>query len=131
MSDAEAKLAQHIERIRRVAGLPKIVAPALARALELELVSTAERGLAPDGTPWIPTEDGRKPLRNVAANLTVRAIGTVVVAVLGAPDAAHHRGSVKGGKRRQVLPSSKLPSSIVRAFERVAGEGFHAVMGGR
>lgn len=109
-------------QIRRLERLPVAIteaAPEVADALHVELDAQIAAGTDPDGTPWQPTLAGKRPLQNASASLTVRAIGNVILAKLTGPTALHHMGQARGGVRRQVLPSSKMPSRITNAIRTV------------
>lgn len=108
----------------QIAALRKLKAPELAAplvALELKRILDAQiaRGVGPDGTPWAPTRAGGRPLQHAAAALTVFAQGTVVIAKLVGATALHHLGRVRGGIRRQILPSSSLPEALTDALRQV------------
>ena len=129
MADHSA-LDAHIARIRQLGNLAAKVAPAVAKEVELEIHSQIAAGTAPDGQPWQPTKAGTTPLRGAARALRVRAIGTVIVATLEGHHALHDQGRARGGVRRQVLPSAKMPHPIARAVERVVTREFKQTMGG-
>lgn len=115
---ALAELQAQIDRIKSLRLIASEVAPDVADELRTEILRTANAGQAPDGTPWEKTKDGRTPLRNVAKRLNVRALGTVVLAVLTGASALHHLGRAAGGIKRQVLPSRKLPGAATEAIKR-------------
>lgn len=113
-----AELDRQIQRVRRIGDLPERVAPVMAEELERELLRQVRSGKGPDGQRLPLTEDGRRPLQSISRGLTVRAIGTTVIAALAFPFSLHHLGQARGGKVRQVLPTKQLPRSVVRALER-------------
>lgn len=96
---------------------PKLAAIA-AQELDRQLRANIDQGVAPDGTPWQFTQDGRQPLVNAGAALTVQPIGSVVVATLTGPEARHHLGTARGKIKRQILPD-KLSPSLASTLERV------------
>lgn len=125
-----AALDAHIARIRELGQLASRSAPAVAKEVERELGAQIAAGAAPDGTPWRPTKAGTTPLRGAAKALKVRSVGTVIVATLEGHDALHDQGRARGGVRRRVLPTSKMPQPIAAAVERVVTREFKATMGG-
>lgn len=126
---ALAALDAYVRKLRSVDGLAVAAAPAVAEAFKEELDGQIARGQGPDGTPWQRTESGEQPLQNAAAAVTVKAVGSVIVARVEGPEAFHHRGQTRGNIRRQILPSAALPQPFTRAIKRVLEERFAEVMG--
>lgn len=120
----------HIARLRELGNLAAKSAPEVAKEVERELRSQIAAGTGPDGAPWQPTKAGTTPLRGAARALRVRAIGTVIVATLEGHHALHDQGRARGGVRRKVLPSAKMPQPIASAVERVVTREFRRTMGG-
>jgi hypothetical protein len=131
VANSHAALDAHIRKLRALGQLSARAAPKVATALEHELLANVERGVGPDGKPWPPTEDGHLPLQGAGDSLSVRAVGTVVVARLTGIHAMHHRGAVRGGVRRPILPSGKIPEPVAKAIDRVVDEEFKRIMGAR
>lgn len=125
MADGRAALAAQIARLR---ALPKAMtqdaAPAVAVELERELVAQIGRAEGPDGKPWPLTKGGGRALQGAARDLTVRAIGDVVLARLDGVHARHHLGAVRGAVRRPILPSGRLPDPMTRAVKHVLEQRF-------
>jgi hypothetical protein len=130
MADGQATLDGWIRRVRELGTLTKDVAPEIAVAVHSELSTQIARGVGPDGRKLEPTKDGKQPLRNAAKALRTRAIGTRVVAVLEGPEALHHLGRAKGGVRRPILPTSKIPDPMSRAIAKTITARFRKTMGG-
>jgi hypothetical protein len=130
VADGLAAIDSILERLRKLPGIARRAAPNVARVVERELRSQIAAGSAPDGTPWQETQDGRQPLRNAGSALSVRAVGTVVLAKIEGVYARHHRGWVRGGVRRPILPSAKAPEPIVRAVREVVADEFRETMRG-
>ena len=129
--DGSIALNAQIAKLRRLGpALTKGGAPAVALAVRGELAAQIAAGTGPDGRAWKPTKAGTPPLRNAAAALTVRAVGTVVVATLSGVEARHHLGAVKGKVKREILPTGKIPDPVTRAITRVVTAEFEAIMGG-
>jgi hypothetical protein len=124
MADGFAELDAQIARLRSLPHLARDSAPAVARAVEAEIVRQIGRGVGPDGKAWAPTEDGNRPLQNAAKALTVRALGTTIICRLDGPEARHHLGFVRGGKVRQILPTGKIPDPMTRAIRSVVERKF-------
>ncbi len=128
MADGRAALEQHIARVR---GLPRLVeatAPAIAEALERDIEAQIARAETPEGVPWKPTATGDKALRKAARAIAVGAIGDVLVIRLSGVEARHHYGAVKGGVKRQVIPTAAIPAPTVKTIGRVLGEAFEQHM---
>lgn len=131
MADGFAALDAHIRRLRELEHLVPDAAPEVARAVENELDANIASGVGPDGTPLKRTRDGRVPLRNAATKLRVRAVGPVVLCTLDGPEALHDQGRARGGVRRQILPSGKIPQPVTKAINTVITDRFNKTMGGR
>lgn len=131
MADGLAKLDAWMARLRELRTLPQRVAGDVAVALERELLANVARGVGPDGAPWPPTVDGHVPLQGASRGLTVRAIGTTIVARLVGVHARHHRGAVRGGKKRPILPTGSMPEPVGAAIHEVTRAEFRRTMGGR
>jgi len=117
LTEIDAMLA----RIRALPGMVERSAPEVAKALDGEIRRTIAAGTTPDGVPWKPTKDGRKPLQNAAKALTTKAIGTVVLARLDGIEARHHLGAVRGSSKsnwlaRPILPSKQIPKPVTAAI---------------
>lgn len=117
------KLDMIIERLRRL-DVARDIAPDVAKALDAELRAQIAAGQAPDGTPWQKTKSGKVPLTGAGKNLTVTADGTRIVAQLTGPEARHHLGAVKGGIRRQILPSRGLGQPVIKAIRTALGKAW-------
>lgn len=120
----------HIARIRQLSNLAAKSAPQVAKELDAELRSQIAAGKGPDGKPWKPTKAGTPPLRNAHETLRVRALGTVILASLEGRHALHDRGWVRGGIRRQILPSAGVPQPVAKAVEKAVTAEFRRTMGG-
>lgn len=129
MTERHTKLNAQIARIRGLGvALTRDVAPRVAKALEHELVEQIDAGKRPDGKPWPLTKDGKRALQDAARSLSVRAVGTVVLARLNGVVSRHHLGAVKGGVRRQILPTGKMPGPVASAISKVLDEAFRQHM---
>jgi hypothetical protein len=129
MGEAFREIEAQIRRLREVALLPRVAAPAVAEALKEGLERQIAAGKSPDGSTWAPRkEDGGRALVNAAKALAVVPIGTYVLARLKGPEARHHHGRGKGGVKRQILPTRSLPAPLVQAIEAVIVETFARTM---
>lgn len=123
-------------KLRAVSGMVARSAPEVALALEGELQRNIAAGVGPDGKPWKPTADGRAPLANAAAALSVKAHGTVVLATLDGVEARHHLGVVRGSSKerwlaRPILPNAKIPAPVTRAIHSALERDFLNTVGAR
>ncbi len=107
-----------ISKLRRSREFIARAAPAAAEAMAAELRATAAAGTSPDGTPWAPRKDGGRALANAAAAITVRAVGTVLLARAQHPYGIHNAGAGKTLPRRQVLPRGGIPPRVAEAIKR-------------
>jgi hypothetical protein len=130
-AQAFAALDAQIRRLRSVKGLATDAAPHVAAALKEEIDAQIERGQGPDGTPWELTDSGRRPLRFAAQAVTVKALGSTIVARVEGPEAYHHRGQTRGNVRRPIIPTGNLTAPFTRAIKRVLAERYAALMAGR
>lgn len=103
-----------IARLNELGGVAERAAPLVATELDRLLRAQIKAGTGPDGTPWQPKKDGGKPLQDV--KVSVRAIGTTVIARLDGPAVLHDQGRARGGVRRKILPSRDLPQPIIEAI---------------
>jgi hypothetical protein len=126
-----AALDAHIARIRKLGELAKDSAPEVAVAVKGELGAQIAAGTDPDGKPWPPTQAGTPALQNAAAALKVRSVGDVVIAEITGHHALHHQGRVRGGVRRQILPTEGIPATVEKAIEKVVGDKFKRTMAGQ
>lgn len=128
---AHGKLREMIERCRQ---LPvELVArsvPEIARALRDDIQRTAQAGTAPDGEPWQEKKDGTQALRGVERDVDVTFSGSVVIATLRGKFVRHHKRTARGGIRRQVIPTRKIPDAVTRAIGVTLRRHFSAIMGG-
>lgn len=118
MADPDlSKLDRLIASLRGARGFLVRAAPAVAKAVEAELRATAAAGTTPDGAAWAPKKDGGRALANAAAAISVRAVGTVILARLRFPESIHHKGT-KRLPKRQILPEGELPANVAEAIKR-------------
>lgn len=130
MSDEDRVLADlqtMIGRIRSIDGLGREAAPHVARAVEAEIRRTTAAHSTPYGVKWALKQDGGLALERAMASVGVGAIGATVYVRLIGPTARHHKGTAKGGLRRQVIPDRTvipplMASVIRRALDEVWAE---------
>jgi hypothetical protein len=123
-----AALDAQIAKIKELGKLPEQVAPKVAFAAKEELRKQVAAQRGPDGRPWPKSEDGKPVLVNAGENVRATAVGSVVVLTVEDHYARHHMGFVKGGKRRPILPTNKIPDPMTRAITRVVTGEFLAKM---
>lgn len=129
-ADPTGTIQEWIERLNALATLPVQLAPKVAAELDKQIRANVAAGVDPDGKAWPATRDGKQPLRNAGKALTVRALGTRIVATLTGPEALHHLGRARGGVVRRILPSAKLPGAVVAAIKRVIASELDKVLHG-
>jgi len=127
--DGFAQLDEIIRRVRSIPGLVQEAAPEVANALRVHLEQRIAAGQAPDGSGWKPTKDGRKPLAGAARALSVRAVGTVILATLTGHEVFHHYGT-KHVPKRQILPADSLPADLHTALKTGLVRRFRERVGG-
>lgn len=119
--------------IERVRALPteivRVSAPEVARALKADITLHIQQGQAPDGSAWQEKADGGRPLVGAQNDVEVEARGSVILARLTGKFVRHHKGTAKGGIRRQILPTRTIPASVVRACHEVFAKHFRRLMG--
>jgi hypothetical protein len=131
MADNDAGLAAldaQIARLRGLAGFGRQAAPAVAPVVRAELERTIAAGQTAYGEPWEAKADGGAPLAGAAAALAVVPSGSTVVIQVRGPEARHHRGWVKGGRTRAIIPTKEIPPAMAEAIKRVLVERFEQVM---
>lgn len=130
-ADGHAKLRAMIDRCRELPSeLVKRAVPDIAHALKDDITNTASAGLTPDEEPWQEKQDGERALVGVEQDVEVTFSGSTILATLSGKFVRHHKGTARGGIRRQVLPTRKIPDSVTRAIGTVLRRHFSAIMGG-
>jgi hypothetical protein len=111
---------QWIDELRAFKDAPARVAPAVAAEVRSYLVSTAGSGRDAAGKAWAPKKDGSAPLKNAVNEVSVRAIGPVVVCRLTGPSVFHDLGIARHSKeRRGVLPDAAIPEALAERLRPV------------
>lgn len=127
-----AALDAQIARLRALgSGFVRNAMPRLTEAAEEVWHEQLDAGLGPSGQPWQPTKEGKRPLRNASKAASVQAFGTVLLFKVEGPEALHNDGRARGRVTRRMLPTRRSATPILKAIERVLGEEFADVMGGR
>jgi len=106
--------------------------PALTKAVRTNIERTITAGTSSYGEPWKPTKQGQQPLRHAANALSViyvsgvreRQIRTIYV-ILKGPEARHHKGRVKGGLKRGIIPERGLPKAMANDLRKVLYQAFN------
>lgn len=116
-------------------GLLEGAAPLIADALRAELSATITSHETPDGKPWAPRKRGYAPvLNNAVSALRVTSDGTLIVMTILGIEARHNHGWVRGGTKRQMIPSDNdttgLPPRMVRAIQDVLTKEFNRISSG-
>src|SRR5450432_64307 len=87
--DGDAALTNMIETMRALHTIAERAAKLAAPRVEEAIRTQVGRGLDPEGRPWPPTKDGKRPLANAANAIHSEARGDVVVIVLRGPEVFH------------------------------------------
>lgn len=111
MADGDTQLRSMIRRVEMLGGMAERVAPQVGELLRREAEAAVAEQRAPGGAPWQPTKSGRPALQGAARKASVTVSGTTVSISLTGPEARHNAGWVRGGRRRQVLPS-RVPVAV-------------------
>lgn len=130
-SEASAKLQKQIDRLRSLpTELVKRAAPDIAKEGLAQVTANVASQVGPDGTPWPASKSGKPVLVQAASHVTVQALGTVILFKLTGIDARHHKGFVKGGERRPIIPVRSMPQPLAAAIKKVLKKRFLEVMAG-
>jgi hypothetical protein len=123
---AMAELQAMINKIIELPDLGKKAAPNVAKVVRRDIEGTIARGTTSEGNPWKRTEHGDKPLKNAAQALRVASISDVIYARIVGVEARHHKGAVKGGVKRSILPArnNDIPARMAALIRRVLEEEF-------
>jgi hypothetical protein len=116
---AMAKLDDVIARLRACGTVPEEAAAAAAEVTHAELTRQIAAAETPAGSSWPERKDGGKALATAGKALVVRSAGTAVYARLFGHVARHHKGTAKGGVRRQILPHEITPRLRTAIGERL------------
>ena len=131
MPSGPEQLRTMIARLESVGELATSVAVDVADAVDREIKSSLARGTAPDGKPWKRTKDGRRALQNAQKAVRVQGVADTVVVTVDGHHARHHLGAVKGGTRRQVIPTRRVPDSVLKGIDHVITGEFKRITGAR
>jgi hypothetical protein len=120
MMELQAMIAKIIE----LPNLGKKAAPDVAKVMRRDIEGTIARGTTSEGHPWKHTQEGEKPLQHAADALRVAAIGDVIYTRIVGVEARHHKGHVKGGLKRTILPVKKVPPRMAALIQKVLSDAF-------
>lgn len=130
MADALLALERQVRKLRALGGTPKAIAPLLSTELRPVVDAQISAGQDPYGNAWPLTQAGAKALQNAAAYVTLRAVGTVVLATVIGPPAMHHLGKAAGRITRRIIPLKKIPGSWSKVARAVGIKHFRQVVHG-
>lgn len=122
------KALEDLERLDEVA--IKDIAQDVKRVLDANI----SKGVDPYGVPLKKTQDGKKPLVNAAASITVTAVGPNAVIIRQRGNEARHTlGLARGQIVRATIPNKagELPATIAAAVETQLVKAFEKIMGGK
>lgn len=125
---AMAEMQAMIDKIYALTDLGNKAAPSVAKVVRRDIEGTIARGLTSEGNPWKRTQDGDRPLKNAAQALRVASIGSVIYARIVGVEARHHKGRVKGGQKRSILPVKGVPPRMALAIKAALDAAFLEVM---
>lgn len=129
---AFAALDAQIQALRSLERTAEEIAPEVAKELEAQIQAQIAAGTDPEGNPWPPAkEGGSPPLRTAGKALRVVSLGSRVIATLTGHVALHHLGRARGGVRRVILPTRKLPQKAAEAIKNVFLRHMAAKFGGK
>jgi hypothetical protein len=121
---AMSELQAMINKIIELPELGKKAAPDVAKVVRRDIEGTISRGTSSEGHPWRPTQEGKKPLQHAAQALRSASIGDVIYVRLVGVEARHHKGRVKGGQKRQILPVAGVPPRMAALIQKVLSDAF-------
>lgn len=117
MSVDLAALDALITKLRTARSFLQRAAPVAAQAMLGALQATADAGTTPRGQSWpARAKDGGRALAKASAAITVRAVGTFLLARLAFPETIHNAGTTRI-PRRQILPSGEMPPAVAEALK--------------
>jgi len=131
-ADANATLAQMVAQLNALPGhFERESLPAIGKAILAAVQATASAGTTPEGVAWAPKQAGGQALASAPGKITLTtATGKISLALAG-PIALHHKGWVRGGTRRQVLPVGNMPAAIEAAAKKAADSEIKRLLRGR
>lgn len=117
-SNAMAALRARIVQIRTIsAAIPRVATTAVGEVRSIIAANVAaQRG--PDGQPWPSSVDGQPVLVGAMKHVDVRAVGSTIVVTVDGTENRHHTGRVRGGKRRDIIPSRAMPETVSEALDK-------------
>lgn len=104
-------------------------APLIQAALAEYARETIAAGTDALGNPWKPKADGSKPLANAAGAISTYTSGNRAGIQLTGIEVRHHRGWVKGGIKRPIIPTTPLlPYALNRKIVKKLSDKFQEIM---
>lgn len=132
MANGPARLNAWIKQLRALPEeMTREALPAVAEALRDDVARSVAAGQAPDGSAWQAKQDGGQPLVGADQDVTVEVLGTVVLMKLSGKFVRHHRGMARGGVKRVVIPTRKVPDAVGRVIHKVFGQAFQRAAGAK
>lgn len=127
---ADRAFANRLAQLEAFARLPVSARPAVARAVARVQLATIAAGTDPNGVAWAPTKEGKRPLENAAAAVTVDEVSGGVVIRVSGPEKLHHTGEARGHTRRQIIPSGAIPARMSAAIGDAVDVDFAKIAAG-
>ncbi len=131
MANGRAMLQEWIARLEHLPQeLVAATVPEAARALHTDITAHVAAAESPDGAAWQPKQDGGAPLVGADQDVSVDVVGTVVLVKLKGKFVRHHKGTARGGIRRQVIPTRNVPDAVARAIGKAMTKHFQRLASG-
>lgn len=131
MSAATEALQSMIDSVNKLETLVADSMPALSKAVRTEVERTIAAGTTAYGEQWEATKKGERPLRKAAAAVVVMSVNKTLYITLSGPEARHHLGRVKGGRKRGIIPERGLPSTMADSMRAVLQRAFDEAVAAR
>ncbi len=134
MSDADAD-ASLLAMLDSLHAFPERFAresvPRIGQAILAAVQATAGAGETPEGVAWAPKKTGGQALESAPGKIRLITGPRKISLELTGPTALHHRGWVRGGTRRQVLPVGNMPPGVEAAAKKAADSEVKRLLSGR
>lgn len=124
MSAATDALGAMIASVRSMETLVADAMPAITKAVRADQERTINAGTTAYGQKWEATKTGEQPLQNATKALTVMSVNKTIYITLDGPEARHHKGRVKGGRKRAIIPERGLPSAMADSIRAALQRAF-------
>jgi hypothetical protein len=123
--------------IARIEAIGQIeVAPIIANAMHAHVTETANAGTDAYGKAWPRTQHGAQALQQASKHLVASSTPKLAsISIQGSTDRAiegrHHFGNVKGGLRREIVPTRLIPIKLANLIKLRLTAAFQGAAHGR